>query len=236
MWKRTVRQLLLIGALAALVFAGGCFLSNTPPIVVFVLSMTEGESPLAITFDASGSSDPDGAVVWYEWDFGDGATGTGRSTVHAYVVDAETMFTVRLTLTDDDGNQAAGSQTVTVRPAPPAPETTRVEFVWPFHYNAEGDDAVNLNDEYFALQNTGSQPIDLSGWTVSNERGADFRFPDGFTLALAAVVYVHSGAGTDSASILHWHASAPVWNDNSDIAVLRDATGMIIDLYAYSSC
>ncbi|MBU0595320.1 lamin tail domain-containing protein, partial [Candidatus Bipolaricaulota bacterium] len=229
MWRQPVRQLLIVGALAALVFAGGCFLSNASPIVVFSLSVADGESPLSIAFDASGSTDPDGAVVSYEWDFGDGTTGTGRSTVHVYVVATETVFSIRLTLTDDDGNRSSASQIVTVRPAPPAPETTRVEFVWPFHYDADGDDAVNLTDEYFALQNTGSQPIDLSGWTVSNERGAVFRFPAGFTLALGAVVTIHSGTGTNSASILYWHAGAPVWSDTSDIAVLRDASGLIID-------
>lgn len=236
MHRQKTRTLLLIAALGGLLLSSGCFRPNALPVVVFSLSVSEGESPLAVTFDASGSSDPDGSVVWHEWDFGDGTAASGRMTVHTYIADAETAFTVRLTLTDNDGSQATGSQTVTVRPAPPAPETTRVEFVWPFHYNAEGDDAANLNDEYFALQNTGSQPIDLSGWTVSNERGAEFRFPAGFTLALEATVYIHSGTGANNASILHWDSSAPVWNDQGDIAVLRDASGLIIDIYAYHSC
>jgi len=236
MVRRSLQHLLIVVVLGALAFASGCFLPSAPPIVVFVVSATEGESPLVVTCDASGSSDRDGAVVWYEWDFGDGVTGTGRTAVHVYVVDVETVFTVRLTLTDDDGSQATGTKTVTVRPAPPVPETTRVEFVWPFHYDAEGDDATNLNDEYFALQNTGSQPVDLSGWTVSNERDAEFQFPHGFTLERGAVVTIHSGAGADTASILYWNAGFPVWNDNNDIAVLRDAAGVIVNVYAYYSC
>jgi hypothetical protein len=112
----------------------------------------------------------------------------------------------------------------------------RVEFVWPFHYDADGDDAANLNDEYFTLENAGTEPVDLGGWTVSNERGAVFRFPNGYTLAVGAVVYVHSGTGTNSGNVVFWGAAAPVWNNDSDIAVLCDATGLIIDIYHYVSC
>jgi len=233
---RLIRSILIATAVLLLLAQTGCFLPSGSPDVFFVVSTSEGESPLTITFDASGSSDPDGAVVLYEWDFGDGVPGTGRTTVHVYLVDTETVFTVRLTVTDDDGNQSSATKRITVRPAPPPPQTTRVEFVWPFHYDAQGDDAANLNDEYFALQNTGSQPIDLTGWTVSNERGAAYRFPNGFTLDLGAIVYIHSGAGTDTSTILYWHASGPVWNDQSDIAVLRGADGVIVSLYAYNDC
>ena len=63
-----------------------------------------------------------------------------------------------------------------------------------------------------------------------------FRFPDGYTLAVGAVVFVHSGPGIDGGNILHWDAAAPVWNNDHDIAVLHDATGLLIDIYWYASC
>lgn len=52
-----------------------------------------------VQFDGSGSSDPDGSIVSYQWDFGDGSTGTGVSPVHSYNSDGS--FTVTLTVTDD---------------------------------------------------------------------------------------------------------------------------------------
>ncbi len=57
-----------------------------------------------ITFDGSGSSDPDGTIDSYDWDFGDGSTDTGVSPTHAYTT-TETYihFTVTLTVTDNDG-------------------------------------------------------------------------------------------------------------------------------------
>ncbi len=237
MRRRAFIHRLWVGiGLVALLLLGGCVLPEGFPMASFTMSPSQGESPLVVRFDASGSDDPDGAIVHYDWQFGDGATGTGISQAHTYEADEETVFTVRLTVTDNDGNEASGTEDVKVSPAATAPGAASLEFVWPFHYNASGDDAVNLNDEYFTLQNTGTEPIDLGGWTVSNERGRLFRFPNGYILGVGAVVFVHSGAGIHTDNIFYWNAGEPVWNDDSDIAVLKDPTGLIIDVYAYVSC
>ena len=63
------------------------------------------------TFDASASSDPDGSVTSYEWDFGDGGTATGPAPVHDY--GAPGVRRVRLTVTDDSGQTHSRSQLVT---------------------------------------------------------------------------------------------------------------------------
>ena len=55
----------------------------------------------AITFDGSGSYDPDGTIANWDWDFGDGETDTGETVEHSYI-DANT-YTVVLTVTDDGG-------------------------------------------------------------------------------------------------------------------------------------
>lgn len=54
-----------------------------------------------VGFDATGSYDPDGSLVSYAWDFGDGTTSTDVSSLHTY--DAAGTYTVTLTVTDDDG-------------------------------------------------------------------------------------------------------------------------------------
>ncbi|MHB8781429.1 MAG: CocE/NonD family hydrolase, partial [Candidatus Geothermincolia bacterium] len=54
-------------------------------------------SPL--TLDGSGSSDPDGSISDYEWDFGDGGRGSGVTIQHAYAAAGE--YTVTLVVTDD---------------------------------------------------------------------------------------------------------------------------------------
>jgi PKD repeat protein len=52
-----------------------------------------------ITFDGTGSSDPDGTIVAYHWDFGDGATGSGAQPIHAYSMAGG--YTVELCVTDN---------------------------------------------------------------------------------------------------------------------------------------
>jgi PKD repeat protein len=60
-----------------------------------------GTAGTPVTFDGSGSSDPDGTIASYDWDFGDGVTGTGVSPTHTYATDG--VFTVTLTVTDNEG-------------------------------------------------------------------------------------------------------------------------------------
>ncbi|WP_030165423.1 PKD domain-containing protein [Spirillospora albida] len=69
---------------------------------------------LSCTFNAEGSTDPDGTIASYAWDFGDGRNGTGVAPEHAYT--AAGTYTVKLTVTDDRGGTATRSQTVTVAP------------------------------------------------------------------------------------------------------------------------
>jgi len=54
-----------------------------------------------LTFDGSGSNDPDGSIVSYEWVFGDGETGSGVAVDHAYSTAG--TYKVTLSVMDDDG-------------------------------------------------------------------------------------------------------------------------------------
>jgi len=57
-----------------------------------------GDAGSPVQFDGSGSSDPDGQVVSYAWDFGDGSTGSGQSPTHTYGTAG--TYTVSVTVTD----------------------------------------------------------------------------------------------------------------------------------------
>jgi hypothetical protein len=63
-------------------------------------------------FDGSGSSDADGSIASYQWDFGDGATGVGWSASHAYLQAG--TYTVTLTVIDDGGGTATDTAQVGV--------------------------------------------------------------------------------------------------------------------------
>jgi len=81
---------------------------NEPPNASFTFECND----LTCDFDGSGSSDNDGTIVSYDWDFGDGNTGSGEIINHTY--DAEGTYTVTLTVTDDDGATDSDSQNVSV--------------------------------------------------------------------------------------------------------------------------
>jgi len=82
--------------------------TNQPPVAAFTPTCTA----LDCSFDGSASFDPDGSIVSYDWDFGDGSTGTGATTAHTYATDGS--YTVTLTVMDDAGAVASVSQTVSV--------------------------------------------------------------------------------------------------------------------------
>lgn len=63
-------------------------------------------------FDGRASSDPDGSIASWSWNFGDGSTGSGDQVYHRYP--RAGTFTVTLTVTDNEGATSAVSKSVTV--------------------------------------------------------------------------------------------------------------------------
>jgi PKD repeat protein len=85
---------------------------NRVPVAVVDASPTEVSTLEEVTFSGVSSSDEDGSVLWYLWDFDDGTYGYGRTVVHTYSDDG--VYTVRLTVTDDDGGDSSTTVQVSV--------------------------------------------------------------------------------------------------------------------------
>lgn len=83
--------------------------TNALPVPTLTATCTE----LVCSFTSAGTIDPDGTIASYIWDFGDGATATSTSPSHTYAV--SDIYTVALTVTDDDGGTA--TDTLTLEPS-----------------------------------------------------------------------------------------------------------------------
>ena len=80
-------------------------------------TVDEGDT---VPFGGTDSQDPDGSIVSYSWDFADGTTAEGVSATHVY--EDNGTFVVILTVTDDDGDTATDTVTVSVNNVPPTVE------------------------------------------------------------------------------------------------------------------
>ena len=90
-----------------------------PPVAVAAATATSGAAPLAVTFSAAGSYDPDGKISTYAWSFGDNGSAAGSTAPHTYT--ASGIYTAVLTVTDDHGFTDTDSIVITVANAPAAP-------------------------------------------------------------------------------------------------------------------
>jgi PKD repeat protein len=117
---------------------------NSPPTAAF----SSTTSNLTATFDGTGSSDPDGPIASYSWDFGDStAAGSGAQPAHTYA--AAGTYDVTLTVTDGAGVTNAVTHSVTVTDPPPGP----VDFV---------------TDTFNRTVSNGLGSADVGGpWTIS---------------------------------------------------------------------
>ncbi len=86
--------------------------TNAKPTASFTASCNGG----ACTFDGSGSTDSDGTLASYGWDFGDGVVGTGVAVNHSFT--ASGSYPVKLTVTDNENGTGTTTQTVTVTVSP----------------------------------------------------------------------------------------------------------------------
>ncbi len=87
----------------------GCF-EPSGPRARFTATPEFGYPPLETTFDASSSTSPNGAVLNYEWDFGDGEVGKGVVVTHTY--EEKGIYQVTLLITDSSGDTGAWADTV----------------------------------------------------------------------------------------------------------------------------
>jgi parallel beta-helix repeat protein len=153
---------------------------NQPPIASFTYYPENPVVNQTITFNASSSTDHDGTVENYEWDFGDGEKAEGEIVTHSY--SSAKNYTVKLTVTDNEGATNSTAEiinihkieipivtTVSIKNPPEASEGEN--FTATVNVDGVSDLAIlmfrlNYNSSVIRLTNVekGSD-IDTSGWS-----------------------------------------------------------------------
>jgi len=151
-----------------------------------------------ILLDGSGSHDPDGSLKSWTWDFGDDTTGTGVKPSHIYTEYG--IYTVVLTVTDNDGLTDSDSTTVTVSTPPPISPPVSMGSANKKPVADAGPDQTVYVDETVIFDGSGSYDPDgsLKSWTwdfgdgekASGETASHtYSEPDVYTVTLTVKDY-----------------------------------------------
>jgi hypothetical protein len=87
----------------------------------------------------------------------------------------------------------------------------------------------NLKDERMVIQNNGTSESVLTGWTLTDNKGLVYTFPQ-LMLYPGAKVQVHTTAGTDGPTDLYWGRTAPVWA-SGELVALNDTQNIVRAFY-----
>lgn len=161
---------------------------NQPPVAAFSMTpdpiINHVHEDEDIIFDASNSYDPDGEIVDYNWNFGDGSTISGEDAVvvnHNYSNDGD--YTATLTVTDDDGDKDSISKSFHIYAQDPAntpPEAYQyvLEYVPDYgtsHYigqtSANGQTTVEGKTSDYTYTFEAYRPYGMSGGDTHDRDG-----------------------------------------------------------------
>ncbi len=153
---------------------------NQPP-VAFIAAPLQAQVGMLLTFDASASTDVDGSIIRYAWNFGDGSAWNGMTIIKVYTQTG--VYNVTLTVTDNAGATGQAIQSITIEPPPPdnVPPTAVIS----------GDGIAGGAPQ---------QPLPFSGSTSSDSDGTIVQyvwdFGDGTFAEGAEVVKAYERPGT----------------------------------------
>jgi len=117
-WMR--RALALIGLIAALPLAACNPVAL--PRAEFTTTPTVDYPPLHVALDGSASTSPNGPILSYAWDLGDGQTATGPTLTHTY--SQKGTYAITLVVTDSAGKSGARTHSVQALNRVPVPSFT----------------------------------------------------------------------------------------------------------------
>ncbi len=150
---------------------------NVAPVANIQATPTSGHAPLEVNFDGTTSTDSDGSIASYAWDFGDGNSDSTATPTHTYA--SAGTYVATLTVTDDNG--ATGNDLVTINASVPNVAPTAV-----------ADASVTSGPEDLTVNFDSSNSTDPDGSIAATV----WNFGDGNSDVSAAPTHTYTTPGT----------------------------------------
>lgn len=134
--------------------------ANAPPLAAVLPPAPVRAGELA-NFDASGSVDPEGGPLTFQWSFGDGGAGEGALVSHPFAVAG--VYRVGLVVTDPSGATATVAATIEVAPGRPADELAAITVEAGARFVARPEVSVEVRGPPGAAQAQLANTADFAG-------------------------------------------------------------------------
>ncbi|RKZ93591.1 MAG: hypothetical protein DRR19_00755 [Candidatus Parabeggiatoa sp. nov. 1] len=153
--------------------------TDQPPTAVFTLSPSSGKPPLPVTFDGSGSTDPDGPIADYHW-IVNGQHLSGQNASYTFTISDE--YPVELIVMDSWGNTNTTQQTVYVSDGSPIAQfsASPTQGMVPLTVTLDGSDSHSPEDNTIT---------DYSWWIAADQ-------PVSSETPIATMTFTHPGTYT----------------------------------------
>jgi hypothetical protein len=97
------------------------------------------------------------------------------------------------------------------------------------NFDAEGNDAANVDGEWARIANTSAAPVPLAGWWFRDSALRRYVFPAGAVVPARGALTLRMGAGADGDGVYHWGLTAPpLENPSFDARAMGDG-GYLFD-------
>jgi PKD repeat protein len=182
---------------------------NLPPVASFAVTPSSAPTGAPVAFSAAASADPDGSIVSYAWNFGDGTIGSGATVGKSYATAG--IFTATLTVADNGGLTASTSRTVTITAgnippvanfaATPTPTTIGTPITFSGAASADLDGTIVTYAWNFGDGTSGSGAAVNKSYTTAGTFSVTLTVTDNGGLtgsASAAVIVTSSGGGAST--------------------------------------
>jgi len=157
---------------------------NQPP-VADANGLYTGTEGVPITFDGSGSHDPDGTILSYLWNFGDGEIDTEQNPTHTYTQNGS--YTVTLTVTDDESATDTDTTAATVADTNPTADflATLTNGLEPL--------TVSFTDQSTSYDEIASWTWDFGDGEIDTEQNPTHTYIQDGTYTVTLTVYESDG-------------------------------------------